>query len=137
MLMDAMLETMYESKGVGLAAPQVGINQQIFVVDAGDGPIFVANPQIVKKSGSACMEEGCLSVPNVVVNVRRPKTITIKYLDRNNTRVEREYSDFLARVFLHENDHLLGKLIIDYRGITEKLGLKKKRVSSAGKEKTI
>lgn len=125
LLMDAMLETMYAVKGIGLAAPQVGINQQIFVIDIGEGPLYVANPQILKRSGSEGMEEGCLSLPGKVVTVRRPKTIRVKFLDQNNQPAEKIFSGLLARAFLHENDHLLGKLIIDYRTLGEKLGIKK------------
>ena len=80
MLIKAMLETMYEHKGIGLAAPQVGINEQILVIDVGDGPFAVINPQIIKRSGSTKMEEGCLSIPGVVVNIKRPQKIIVQYL---------------------------------------------------------
>jgi peptide deformylase len=125
MLIEAMLETMYEQKGVGLAAPQVGVNQQIFVADAGEGPMVVINPKIIKKSGSATQEEGCLSIPGVVVNVRRPQKIVVQFQDINNKTVERELTDLLARVFQHESDHLNGKLITDYARLTQKLKIKK------------
>ena len=137
MLISAMLETMYASKGVGLAAPQVGINQQIFVMDVGEDPIVVINPQVLKRSGSQCLEEGCLSLPGQVVNVKRPKKILVHYWDVQGKTVEREFSDLLARVFLHENDHLLGKLITDYRGWREKLGLKKASRKPRHQEKVI
>ncbi len=113
-LIAAMLETMRQEKGLGLAAPQVGINQQIFVVDIGDGPIAVINPKILKRSGSHVQEEGCLSIPQVMVNIKRSKKITVEYTQANNEVVEKEFTDLLARVFLHENDHLHGKLIIDF-----------------------
>ena len=125
MLIEAMLDAMYESKGVGLAAPQVGINQQIFVADVGDGPIVVVNPKILKKKGSVSHEEGCLSIPGVTVKVKRPEKIVVQYLDQNSQPVERELSDLLARVFQHESDHLNGKLIIDYANLSEKLKIKK------------
>lgn len=137
MLMEAMLSTMYASRGVGLAAPQVGINQKIFVMDSGDDPLFIADPQILRRSGSECMEEGCLSLPGKVINVRRAKTIRVKYLDQDNRPVERTFSGMAARIFLHENDHLLGKLIIDYRGIGERLGLKKPVRKRSEKEPVI
>ncbi|MCB9756844.1 MAG: peptide deformylase [Candidatus Omnitrophica bacterium] len=125
-LIKSLLATMYEHKGVGLAAPQVGISQQIFVADSGDGPLAIINPKILKKSGSGKMEEGCLSIPGVHVNVRRPKDIIVQYIDENNRRVERSMTELLARVFLHEYDHLHGKLIVDYATLAEKALLRKK-----------
>lgn len=123
----ALLAAMYESKGVGLAAPQVGINQQIFVADTGDGagPSAFINPKILKKSGSQKMEEGCLSIPGITVNVRRPQVIVVRYMDENNQTVERELTGLWARVFQHENDHLQGKMIVDYAGLTQKAKLRK------------
>ena len=125
MLIAAMLDTMYESKGVGLAAPQVGINQQIFVADVGDGPVVVVNPKILKKSGAIKQEEGCLSIPGITVDVKRPGKIVVQYLDENSRLVERELNNILARVFQHESDHLNGKLIIDYVPLTEKLKVRR------------
>lgn len=126
MLIKAMWVAMYENKGVGLAAPQVGISQQIFVADVGDGPIAIINPKILKKSGSEKMEEGCLSIPDIKLNVRRPKEILVQYTDENNQKVEKRLTDLLARVFMHENDHLNGKLIIDYATLAQKARLRKK-----------
>lgn len=120
MLIEAMIETMYEHKGIGLAAPQVGVNQQIFVYDVGDGPEAVINPKIIKKWGSAKMEEGCLSIPGVVVDVRRPEAVLVRYLNRDNQIVEKDCEDLAARVILHETDHLHGKLILDYAGLVQK-----------------
>ncbi|MDP2653031.1 MAG: peptide deformylase [Candidatus Omnitrophota bacterium] len=125
LLIRSMLATMYEHKGIGLAAPQIGINQQILVADAGDGPVAVINPRIVKKSGSSVLEEGCLSIPGVVVNVRRPVKIVLQYVDENNRTVEREFNEMLARVLQHETDHLHGKLIIDYAGLKDKLKIRR------------
>lgn len=119
-LIRALLAAMYENKGVGLAAPQVGVSQQIFVADPGDGPIAVINPKIVKKSGNAKMEEGCLSIPGVKLQVRRPAEILVEYTDENNQKVERHFSELMARIFQHENDHLQGKLIVDYASIAKK-----------------
>ena len=121
----ALTEAMYENKGVGLAAPQVGINQQIFVADTGDGLMAIINPKIIKKIGIHKMEEGCLSIPGIVVKVSRPKKIFVKYTDEDNQIVERELTDLLARVFQHESDHLQGKLIIDYASLTRKIKLRK------------
>lgn len=126
MLIKAMLETMLDHKGIGLAAPQVGINEQILVADAGDGegPIAVINPKIIKKSGSGKMEEGCLSIPGVVINIKRPSKVTVRFMDENGKEVEKEFFDLWARVIQHETDHLHGKLIIDYAGILAKKKIK-------------
>ena len=126
MLIKSMLETMYFYKGIGLAAPQVGINQQIFVADNGQCPVVVVNPKIVKKTGSTTREEGCLSIPGVHVVLKRPEKIWVKYTDENNQVVEQVFSDLMARVFLHENDHLFGKMIVDYLSAREKLEFKEK-----------
>ena len=125
-LINAMIETMRVHKGIGLAAPQVGLNEQIFVADIGDGPFVVINPRITKKSGLDVMEEGCLSIPDVLVKVKRAQAITVSYLDENNRPVELKCDGLLAKVFQHETDHLNGKLIIDYATLTEKLKFKKK-----------
>jgi len=113
LLINSMVAAMHHAKGVGLAAPQVGINQRILVVDIGDGPIAVINPRIIKKSGKQELEEGCLSIPEVTVNITRPQKIIVKYMDENNHVHEKSCEDILARVILHESDHLDGKLIID------------------------
>lgn len=126
-LIKALLAAMYENKGVGLAAPQVGISQQIFVADDGDGPIAIINPKIVKKVGTIVkMEEGCLSIPGIQVKVRRPSEIWVQYTDHNNEKVERHLTELLARVFQHENDHLQGKLITDYATLSQKTLFRKK-----------
>ena len=126
MLIAAMMETMYAHKGIGLAAPQVGISEQIFVADIGEGPLVLVNPQILQRSGSALKEEGCLSIPGVMVNIKRPQKIRVRYLNEDNTMMEQEYSDLLARVILHETDHLKGKLMIDYASLLQQRRLKKK-----------
>ncbi len=127
MLIKAMIETMRDHKGIGLAAPQVGINEQIFVADPGDGdgPIAVINPKIVKKSGSGSLEEGCLSIPGVVLTIKRPSKITVRFRDENGKEVEKEFTELRARVLQHETDHLNGKLIIDYAGILARKKIRK------------
>lgn len=137
MLIASMIETMYEHKGVGLAAPQVGINEQIFVADIGDGPFAVINPHISKKRGLDAMEEGCLCMPGVVVKVRRHKKIFVSYIDENNEKIERECDGLLARVFQHETDHLHGKLLIDYASWAKKLKLKKQLAEIRKQSKDI
>ena len=114
MLISAMFETMIACKGVGLAAPQVGINEQIFVVDTGKEVFAAINPKIIKSTGSEAMEEGCLSVPRVLVDVKRAKNVWVEFTDVENAQVRAHLNGFAARVFLHEYDHLQGKLILDY-----------------------
>ena len=126
MIIHFMIETMREHKGIGLAAPQVGINQRIFVADVGQGPMAIINPRILKRKGSAVLEEGCLSIPGVTVEIKRPQEIVLRYLNENNETVEKTYSDLMARVVLHETDHLNGKLIIDYVSFAQKRKLRKK-----------
>ena len=116
MLIAAMFETMTACKGVGLAAPQVGINEQIFVVDSGQEVFAAINPKIIKTAGSEVMEEGCLSIPRVLVDVKRAKTVWVEFTDQENTQVRAQLNGLAARVFQHEYDHLQGKLILDYLG---------------------
>ncbi|QXM05861.1 peptide deformylase [Crassaminicella indica] len=112
-LIDDMADTMYNADGVGLAAPQVGILKRIIVIDVGEGLIELINPEIVEKKGEQIDAEGCLSVPGVTGDVKRPKWVKVKGLDRNGNPVEMEGKDLLARAFCHEIDHLEGILFID------------------------
>lgn len=120
MLIDAMIRTMYEDQGIGLAAPQVGVLERILVADIGDGPIAVVNPQVIKKSGAWELEEGCLSVPGVEILIKRPKKILLKYVNAHNETMEQWFEGLLARVILHEIDHLNGKLIVDHASLADK-----------------
>ncbi len=120
-LVSDMLETMYHANGVGLAAPQVGQNLRIFVVDVSDpkgpiDPIVFINPKIIKKSGAINSYEGCLSFPQAYTNVRRYKNVMVKALDINGRPFVKEARDgiLLARAIQHEFDHLDGKLFIDH-----------------------
>jgi peptide deformylase len=113
-LINSLFMAMKEHKGIGLAAPQVGINEQIFVVDTGKETFAVVNPKILQASGSDMMEEGCLSIPGILVNVKRPKIVLVEFTDEYNRTVSAQLSGLAAKVFQHENDHLQGKLIIDY-----------------------
>ncbi|UWG96178.1 peptide deformylase [Dehalobacter sp. DCM] len=117
-LLDNMAETMYKAKGVGLAAPQVGVPKRVIVVDAGDGLREFVNPVIIKKSGEAMDQEGCLSVPNTYGDVKRATRLVVSALDRNGEKFDLEAEGFLARVIQHETDHLDGILFVD---IAEKL----------------
>ncbi|MBO7745019.1 peptide deformylase [Paenibacillus sp. MWE-103] len=114
-LLNDMAETMYDAEGVGLAAPQVGISKRVIVVDVGDdhGLIEMVNPEIVERSGEQLGPEGCLSIANLNGEVRRAQHIKLKGFDRNGAPIELEASDFLARAFQHEVDHLNGVLFTD------------------------
>ena len=113
MLIDDMFDTMYESGGVGLAAPQVGILKQIVVIDIGEGPILLINPEILETEGEQTGEEGCLSVPGKSGVVTRPDYVKVKALDENMEEQILEGEGLLARAFCHEIDHLSGKLYVD------------------------
>ena len=126
MLIGSMIETMHERKGLGLAAPQVGIHQRIFVADIGEGPTAFINPKIVRRAGSAVWEEGCLSIPDITIEIKRAQKVLVRYLDENNHRHERSFTELMARVILHEIDHLNGKLIVDYAGLKKKREIKPK-----------
>ncbi len=108
-----MVETMYESDGVGLAAPQVGLSQRIIVLDDGNGLLELVNPEITKKEGSQIGLEGCLSVPGYYGNVDRYDKITVKALDKYNKKKIIKAEGFLARILQHEIDHLDGHLFIE------------------------
>jgi peptide deformylase len=112
-LVDAMYETMYDAPGVGLAAPQVGVQQRFFVYDIGDGPAVLLNPEVVGATGEWVYEEGCLSLPGLSFEIARPKVITVKAHDLHGNEVVIEGDELLGRVFLHEIDHLDGVLMLD------------------------
>ena len=121
MLISTMFETMIACKGVGLAAPQVGINEQIFVVDTGKEVFAAVNPKILKTAGSEVMEEGCLSIPRVLVDIKRAKTVWVEFTDGENRHVRAQLNGLVAKVFQHEYDHLQGKLILDYLTAKDRL----------------
>ena len=112
-LMNNMAETMYHAKGVGLAAPQVGISKRVIVVDIGEGLFKLVNAEIVASSGIQDGAEGCLSLPDVVGNVKRSERVTVKALDENGDEVTIEATGYLARAFQHEIDHLNGIIFTD------------------------
>lgn len=109
-LITDMLDTMYDAMGVGLAAPQVGILKRIVVIDVGEGPIVLINPEILETSGEQTGDEGCLSVPGMAGQVTRPNYVKVKALDVNMNEQIYEGEGLLARTFCHEIDHLDGKM---------------------------
>ena len=108
-LIDDMFETMYDANGCGLAAPQVGIRKRIVVIDCGDQPLVLINPEILETSGEQTGQEGCLSVPGKVGIVTRPNYAKVKALDENIV----EGTELLARCLCHEIDHLNGIMYVD------------------------
>ena len=112
-LIEDMIDTMYESDGVGLAAPQIGILKRIVVIDVGDGPIVMINPEILEKSGSQTGHEGCLSVPGKSGVVTRPNYVKAKAFDIDMNEYIVEGEELMARAICHELDHLDGGLYID------------------------
>ena len=112
-LVDDMVETMYESEGAGLAAPQVGVQKRVFVYDVGEGPQAMVNPSIVEVSGEWYHDEGCLSIPGLRLGIVRPDRVHIRGYDLEGEEISIEADEFLGRVFQHEVDHLDGVLMLE------------------------
>jgi peptide deformylase len=112
-LAEDMVETMYAAPGVGLAAPQVGVQKRLFVYDVGEGPQVIVNPRIEESDGEWVFEEGCLSVPGLSWEIVRPKQVHLVGHDLDGNDVSIEADEYLARVFQHELDHLDGTLLLD------------------------
>ena len=113
-LIQDMLDTMYDANGVGLAAPQVGVLKRIVVIDIGEGPIVMVNPEILETSGSQTGQEGCLSLPGQAGIVTRPNYVKVRALDENGEPYEFEGPELLARAVCHECDHLDGIMYVRY-----------------------
>lgn len=113
-LIDDMLETMYEANGVGLAAPQVGILKRIVVMDVGEGPIVMINPEIMESSGEQTGDEGCLSLPGKAGKVTRPNYVKARFQDEDLAWCEIEGTELLARCICHELDHLDGHMYTEH-----------------------
>lgn len=141
-LLDDMAETMYDAPGIGLAAPQVGVNLRVIVVDISPreenspGLIELVNPEIVLAEGEQIGEEGCLSIPGFVSEVRRKARVVVRGLDRKGKPVEIEGTGLLARAFQHEIDHLDGILFIDRLSRLKRELFKKKLEKVFGKEES-
>ena len=128
-LVDDMLDTMYQSHGVGLAATQVDVHQRVIVIDVSeekDDPLFLINPEVIEKDGIKESEEGCLSVPGFFEKVNRAEHIKVKALNREGQSFEFEARDLLAVCVQHEMDHLNGKLFVDYISSLKRQRIKKK-----------
>lgn len=109
-----MIETLHDAEGAGLAAPQIGLSERLIVIDVGEGPIALINPQLLEAEGSQRDVEGCLSFPGVSGYVTRKDRVVVEGLNENGKLVRIEAKGFLSRAFQHEIDHLDGKLFIDY-----------------------
>jgi peptide deformylase len=109
-----MVPAMYEAEGIGLAAPQVGIQKRLFVYDIGEGPQTLINPQIIDSDGEWAFEEGCLSIPGLFFEIVRPKQVHLVGRDLEGKEISVEADELLARLFQHELDHLDGVLLLDH-----------------------
>lgn len=115
-LIDDMLDTLYDAEGVGLAAPQIGVLKRLVVIDVseeGNDPIILINPEIIATDGCQIGDEGCLSVPGKVGTVERPNYVKVKAYDKNMKEFTIEGTELLARALCHEIDHLNGVLYVD------------------------
>ena len=113
-LVDDMFTTLYRSdNGLALAAPQIGVQKQVFVWDFGEDPTVVFNPEIVESDGEWVYEEGCLSIPGLYVEIVRPKTVLLRGIDIDGNTIEWEADEVQARMFQHELDHLHGVLMFE------------------------
>jgi len=109
-----MVPSMYAADGIGLAAPQVGIQKRLFVYDIGEGPQTLVNPEIVESDGEWAFDEGCLSVPGLAFEIVRPKEVHVVGRDLDGEEVSIEADELLGRLFQHELDHLDGVLLLDH-----------------------
>lgn len=130
-LVDDMFDSMYAARGVGLAAPQIGIGKRIAVIDCSNGAnpeekIVIINPEIIRVEGLQTGEEGCLSIPGFRENVSRGKLVTVRAQKVNGEWFEETGEDLLARAFLHETDHLNGRLYISHVSVLKRDLIKRK-----------
>ncbi|MEY2842126.1 MAG: hypothetical protein RI920_163 [Pseudomonadota bacterium] len=139
-LVDDMLHTMYEAKGVGLAATQVDVHERIVVIDTSEErnqPLVLINPEIIEASEEMLeWEEGCLSVPTIYDKVDRHARVTVRALNRDGQTYEFEGEELLAVCVQHELDHLLGKVFVEYLSPLKRNRIKSKMVKRAREEQT-
>jgi peptide deformylase len=142
-LIDDMFETMYAAPGIGLAATQVNIHQQLLVLDVSEDhgrPMVFINPQILRAEGHQVYQEGCLSVPGIFADVKRAEKIAVRALDRDGNEFELEAEGLLAVCIQHEMDHLAGKVFVDYLSplkrelVRKKLAKQRKLAGEDGNE---
>ena len=112
-LADEMFAVMYDAPGLGLAAPQIGVQKQLFVYDVDDSPQVLINPKIVESSGEWVYDEGCLSIPGLYVEMLRPKLVLVEATNLEGNTIQIEADELLARLFQHEIDHLQGVLMFE------------------------
>lgn len=112
-LAEDMVATMYDAPGLGLAAPQVGVQKRLFVYDIGEGPLTIVNPEIRESRGEWAFEEGCLSIPGLSFELVRPKEVHLVGYDLDGNELSIEADELLARAFQHEMDHLDGVLFLE------------------------
>lgn len=129
-----MLNVMYKKNGVGLAAPQIGVKKRIITIFAGETPIILVNPKIIKKEGEEIMEEGCLSFPGLFFEVKRAKKLKVEAQNIRGGKIALEPEGLLAQAIQHEIDHLDGILFIDKLSFWKKWRLRKKLKEIANKK---
>jgi peptide deformylase len=128
-LVDDMFDTMYAAPGIGLAATQVNVHQQIIVMDVAENksqPLTFINPEIIARDGVQAIDEGCLSVPGIYEPVERAQHIQVRAIDKQGNPFEMEAEDLLAVCIQHEMDHLRGKLFVDYLSQLKRQRIRKK-----------
>jgi peptide deformylase len=138
-LVDDMIETMYASEGIGLAATQVDVHERVIVIDVSesrDQPLVLINPEISRRSEDMVMaEEGCLSVPAIYDVVKRHARVTVRALDRHGQPFELEAAELLAVCVQHEMDHLLGKVFVDYLSLLKRSRIRSKLLKRQREER--
>ena len=132
-LADNMIETMYSASGLGLAANQVGVSSDLFVIDVGiekekRNPVIIINPVITASEEEILAEEGCLSIPGIRAEIKRHERIILRYQDLKQNIHEKHFTGITSRAIQHEMDHLNGKLFIDYLSPTKRLLIKKRLI---------
>jgi peptide deformylase len=136
-LVEDMFETMYLAPGIGLAATQVDVHQQIIVIDTSEDksqPLCLINPEIIAEEGTESCDEGCLSVPDIYETVERSEKVTVRALNENGDEYTLEAGEFLAVCIQHEIDHLKGKLFVDYLSPLKLQRIKKRMLKTQREE---